>query len=385
MFEPIVLMRCLIDGFVIILMCFVLLRNVADYGHQAKNLAFCNLCIAIIAELGLDIVCWLVDEIPGIPALRYINIAANILYIFNCGMVAYLWFYYVCIRIEKTDKHKITKILELSPLILLAVASVSSIWTKVVFYVDASNVYHGGKLFFFQLIVGLVYLLFSTIKVLKRIQTERQKYVRQELLTLLIYFVLNLSGGLLELLFPLYPFTWPVTALSLTMVYINLQSYQVSIDELTGLNNRRRFDYYMSSSLSNLSDNEKVYLLLGDINSFKMINDKFGHAEGDDALICIAKILKDVAGRYKAFAARYGGDEFAIVARGETYSDALKIQQDIHAELARQNDTSDRLYNLTLSIGIGEYSAQSQKSIIELIKEADDNLYIEKKKMKKER
>lgn len=383
MFEPITIMRCQIDVFAIILMGYVLFRSKKDYGHQAKNIAFCRLNTAIIIELALDIVCWLVDEIPGITAIRYINIIANILFFTNGGLIAYLWFYYVCIKIDKPDARPLFHIITLIPLALLAIVSVSSIWTKAMFYIDSSNTYHDGPLIYAHLIVGFGYLLYATIKVIKRICIEHNKHTRQELLTLLLYFILNFIGGILEMLFPLYPLTWTVAALSLAMVYSNLQSYQISIDELTGLNNRRRFDYYLNSSISSLSDEENMYLLLGDINSFKMINDKFGHIEGDRALICVAKTLKNIADRYKAFMARYGGDEFAIIVRGGTYADAMKIQQDIQEEFARQNSTSDRLYKITLSIGIGEYCARNQTSIMQLIKEADEQLYIEKSRLNK--
>lgn len=70
MFDTTTLLRCQIEAFAIILLCYVLFRSRNDYGHQATNIAFCKLNMAIIAELLLDIVCWLVEGIPGIPALR---------------------------------------------------------------------------------------------------------------------------------------------------------------------------------------------------------------------------------------------------------------------------------------------------------------------------
>lgn len=319
---------------------------------------------------------------PGNTGSQIVNIIANVLYIFNSALVAYLGFDYVSVKIAKPYKRRISQIMILIPLMFIVVLSVSSIWTKTVFYVDASNIYHSGPLIYSHLIIGFGYLLFTAIKVLSRIQIEHQKYVRNELLTLLIFFVFCFFGGLLEMLFPSYPFVWTFSALSLTMVYSNLQSYQISIDELSGLNNRRRFDYYLNSTVSHLSSNDKVHILLGDIDSFKTINDKFGHVEGDHALVCVATILKDIAGRHKAFVARYGGDEFVFVVREKEYSDAMKIQENIQIEMEKHNAISNKLYKITLSIGIGEYCAENPKSIAQLIGEADENLYIEKERMK---
>ena len=66
-----------------------------------------------------------------------------------------------------------------------------------------------------------------------------------------------------------------------------------------------------------------VYML--DVNSFKLINDNYGHAEGDHALMAVAESLMILARDYHLFVSGYGGDEFTIVDYGEVSNEPEKI------------------------------------------------------------
>jgi len=383
MFDTAALIRCEADILSIILLCYIRIQNNNSYGRQAKSIAFGRLVIALMAELVFDMAIWLVDGIPDSTVFRYANIVFNILYMVNSGVVTYFLYYYVCSEISITsEQNRTINILIKLPLLVLAVFSLSSIWTGAIFEIDESNIYHDGSLMFIQVVVAYGYLFIAVCKVLYHRRLEVQKYRRQELSALLLFFVFPAIGGILELSFETLPLTWPVLALALAIIFIKLQGYQISIDELTGLNNRRRFDYYLSAAVDDLSGDDCVLLLLGDVNSFKTINDKFGHVEGDKALKCVSDTLKGVLRHHNTFIARYGGDEFAVVIRRGTYSDAEQVKHEIQKEFSRQNETTNRIYKLTLSIGIGQCSADNKKTIKQLIQEADDNLYKEKEQMK---
>ena len=145
-------------------------------------------------------------------------------------------------------------------------------------------------------------------------------------------------------------------------------------DALTGMNNRRKADEYLSEKLSNVSESEPLYLYMGDMNNFKTINDTYGHTEGDEALILCSHVLKSVIGRYNGFAARFGGDEFLMVCypdkSGQTDPDSLVRDVDSLLEA----ESADKPYRLSMSIGY-TLCANPKESLSVCIKRADEMLY----------
>lgn len=79
-------------------------------------------------------------------------------------------------------------------------------------------------------------------------------------------------------------------------------------DVLTGLYNR----VFLEEEMGRLADDEDLCIILGDVNGLKLVNDAFGHREGDRLLVRIANILRRAAGE-ESIVARWGGDEFAII------------------------------------------------------------------------
>ncbi len=99
----------------------------------------------------------------------------------------------------------------------------------------------------------------------------------------------------------------------------------ISIDPLTQLNNRNRMEQHLFECVR--SQDVNMHLLVLDVNRFKKINDEHGHAQGDLALKSIANCLKESCIEKSDFIARYGGDEFVIVYKG---NDVEGLCQRIH-------------------------------------------------------
>ena len=85
-----------------------------------------------------------------------------------------------------------------------------------------------------------------------------------------------------------------------------------SLDELTGLPNRRYFNLEIERALNLPQRGVPVCLLMIDIDGFKNINDDYGHAYGDRMLHLFSKAIRQVA-RKSDFATRLGSDEFAVI------------------------------------------------------------------------
>ncbi|MBK5295738.1 MAG: PAS domain S-box protein [Vicinamibacteria bacterium] len=152
------------------------------------------------------------------------------------------------------------------------------------------------------------------------------------------------------------------------------------IDDLTKLYNRRGFLTLAERHLK-LAARKKtgVFLLFADLDGLKLINDTFGHLEGDRALIDAADILRN-SFRSADIIARLGGDEFTVFPiEAATQSASILIGR-LDEHLQRHNEVNkSRGYRLALSVGIARFEPDSSWSIDQLLEHADKALYQQKR------
>lgn len=141
-------------------------------------------------------------------------------------------------------------------------------------------------------------------------------------------------------------------------------------DTLTGLYNRRYFD--MKFDEIDNSDFYPVSIIIADVNGLKMINDTFGHSEGDNILKLTADILKNACDESDIIA-RIGGDDFAVLLPRTIKSQAELVISDIYELLTKQTMVMDVSISMGLAVKID--SVQSKE---EVVKEAEDNMYTNK-------
>ena len=123
-----------------------------------------------------------------------------------------------------------------------------------------------------------------------------------------------------------------------------------------------------------------VMIMFIDMDNLKKINDKHGHEEGDEALKAIAKAMKSVCDLGKnQIPARFGGDEFIIIAADMTKEQAEKMERDISDYLDGMNQSSGKPYQVTVSTGFCIARAESEESFTKLISMADQVMYHNKK------
>jgi len=151
-------------------------------------------------------------------------------------------------------------------------------------------------------------------------------------------------------------------------------------DPLTGVYNRHVLDEFLERELTRSKRyNRPIGVLLIDVNRFKQVNDRFGHAMGDKVLQAVADILQHNV-RNSDIVIRYGGDEFLIVLP-ETDGETELVKERILAEVARRNKANPLLdFPVDLAIGSVHWTLDSGKSMEEVLVEADRLMYEDKEK-----
>jgi len=158
----------------------------------------------------------------------------------------------------------------------------------------------------------------------------------------------------------------------------------VITDELTGLHNRRGFTILSEQQLNVASrDNRMLTLLYADLDNMKQINDNFGHAAGDTALVDAAHILRN-SFRKSDVIGRIGGDEFAVLLAGNPDSDNVIIEH-LRNNVRIFNARNERSYELSLSTGIAHYDPEHSCTLDELLDRADRAMYEQKNLKRKSR
>ncbi len=166
------------------------------------------------------------------------------------------------------------------------------------------------------------------------------------------------------------------------MVERELAAVQLAtLDQLTNISNRRGFIMLAQHSLHLCSRQHiPASLVFMDIDKLKPINDSFGHAEGDRALVIFAQKIASVCRESDVFA-RLGGDEFTVLLTNTSKARAEKIIARLQQSVSHYNDANDHGYDIEFSSGIVEYQPGSHPTVESMLADADSLMY----KLKKSR
>ncbi len=159
-------------------------------------------------------------------------------------------------------------------------------------------------------------------------------------------------------------------------LHITLEQMVVS-DPLTGLHNRR---YLMDRMLQEMQRSDRhgepLALAMIDLDAFKPINDQFGHVLGDKVLRAVGSAISKSV-RVSDIAARYGGDEFAVILPQTPAEGAMRVCERLLrniSEIVLQDETG-RTFRITASLGLAYYPADDVETPEDLVHSADGALY----------
>ena len=245
------------------------------------------------------------------------------------------------------------------PAILLAIVNIISIFTGIVFSINDEGEFVRGFLGYLPFIMIGLYGIFLTYLLFKHSNGQITEIIPNVFLVFVLFTDLLLPFILKSDFSKIFCTT---VAIALFIYYVFQILQLTKKDALTGLLNRQA--YY--ATLDNTSSDITALISL-DMNGLKKINDNYGHAAGDEALVSLAISFSRALNR-KQLAYRIGGDEFFIICKKCSNEEVMELIDRINKNVSETNYTCSLGYSFR----------DNNKTIDDMIKESDAMMYREK-------
>jgi diguanylate cyclase (GGDEF)-like protein len=282
-----------------------------------------------------------------------------------------LWLLYVHVQVFQDEK-KTRRLIY--PLLTINVVNTVMIILNHFFgwyyYIDSDNIYHRGPLFLLSALITVALIVVAFVLII----ANRKKIEKKHYFSLVFFAVPPSVCIILQIIYYGMSLMLNSVVLSLLMVSLNIQNHSMYTDYLTGVNNRNKLETYLKEKISTSTEDKTFSAIMIDLNSFKSINDNFGHDMGDNALRVFAKLLNSCI-RANDFIARFGGDEFFIVLDISDRIALEEIVRRINVCVEKYNESNDYPYKLDFSMGYAVYDYHSHMKVEEFQKQIDILMY----------
>lgn len=352
---------------ILLITMFLTIKN--PVGDKSSN----NRYISMLALTMILLVLEIFTVLMSLSSSRTLVIPHRIANVLGFALSPVVPFILSCLPSSKKRRFK-TMFLHL-PLLINIIMCVLSYKTGWIFFVDNNNKYSRGDLFLIPMIISAFYFVFLMLDIRKSIINYKNENNK---LIILICF-LPIIGAVLQIAFKDILLIWGNMAISLVVYYILLSEIQFRYDPQTGVKNRLAFEKEMKKYSKNEKDMAIVVL---DINCLKIINDKYGHKEGDNVIINAAHIIKksfiDIGETF-----RIGGDEFCVICEDATKGGIEAALTKFEVLLAIVN--KDRKIKIQVAYGYDSFRKGEDESIFSVFSKADSAMYDHKARCKRSR
>lgn len=333
-----------------------------------------NRCLMVMMVLAftnclIDPISYSLDGHPG-ALNRFLVTFGNAWLYIALMMAAEFWVHFVEVHLNGSISKRHLWTLK-AFVIVGAALMVVNFFVPIVFEVDANNVYHRKNLFFYYVAVDYLFMMDSLVSYLH----SKYRGGSLKFFPIWVYILPVFAGGVAQTLFYGVSVSYVSLAVAVAGVLASLQNERIFRDSLTGLYNRAYLDYLLKK-YSRRKKNLVSGIML-DLNDFKRINDEFGHAVGDEALINAASILKKVVGEL-GLVIRYAGDEFIIFVNSQDDAVIEDVMNRARAALRKFNEVSGAVYVLSAAMGSCKLDF-SEMRVDAFINEIDRRMYEEKR------
>lgn len=373
----------LIDGISLIIVLYTALTSAFMLKDKNKSNTFLKIMLYIIFfSTILDALSYVFDTKYELFSVSNATIFNDIMIYICCsliriGLLAGLICFnlYFSYRLNGyVDKRRLY--IDNTMMLIAVIFLIVNIFTPIVFDVNNSSFSRGGFGYYLFYIFAFILLVD----------------------TLGFYLYVRIKGGLLKF-FPVWFFLLPMiiaaivqfflkdistiwggAALTVDFLFMALQNDTLYRDRLTKLYNRMFLDL-LKRVMEKTSRNKNFTAMMLDLNGFKLINDNFGHAIGDEALIVTGDLLREAVGAYGAVI-RFAGDEFIIILNTQEDHLINKIVKNIEQVFDNFNESKKAQYELSISVGYSKVDLKNS-SIDDVMKDIDEKMYLDKQEKHK--
>lgn len=357
------------------ILAILLRRSLKSLDQSTEARLFQAVIMAVMGYVFIDLVTGLQENDLFVMTRGQAGLL-NILFFDSSYLVSYLVFLYGEYRIGSSIYQKKRDMVIASlPFVLLLLITPLTLRYRFFFYIDEGGNYIKGAYYPVLLLGAYGYIIVMGIRALFK-GIQKKNYVLHDRITSLSTFVIfPLAAGILQALYTGISIICLGGTIAVLQEALSQQDSLITTDSLTRINNRSTLVQYMDRLLShfNPETDGHIYLLMMDIDDFKLINDTMGHLEGDRALVQLAEVLKKTADRYKSLIARYGGDEFCILLQVKKPEEKDIFIRQLKTNL-KDPVNVDGKFNLGVSIGCAEYTGMIY-NIPDFLAAADKQLY----------
>ena len=336
--------------------------------------------------LALNAVMLIADCLQFFPAgpsglVRNLREAAAVLV---CGLPVLICFFWT-LFVRCQVRQDFSTALRAAALLLVPTAAVAFLaffsgFNGLFFTMDAQSAARHGTYFWIYAAACAVLLAWAQVIMLQ----NRERLRRRFSASLFLCVLPPVLGAVLHPIFPGPSPAWPFMTFSLLLLFLDFQRGQLHTDHLTGLYNRWHLDTYLREWASDKKRHTMLAGIMTDLDSFKNINDRYGHITGDRALVDAGSILR-ASVRSSDFVCRYGGDEFIVMVEVRDRSELERVVTRIRANVERYNGENRMPFQMSLSLGYDVFDPGTGMTTRQFLRHIDQLMYRNKMSRKQQR
>ena len=363
----------------VIILAMILITDRMFHTKQEKQIWFSRAISAFILYFISD-ACWAAMLSGMFPKIRFFAVLFNYTNYILLSLMGYGLFAFIAVSGKMSFFNSIrNRRLCFIPVVVSVLFISIAYVTNPLFWINENNELNA---LYFPLMIAVpsLYLIAGfIISVAYALRSELREEKRRYLVIGSVPFGVMAFGMIQVVALNAPTFCFGCTIMWLWF-YIQNTKALISVDDLTHLNNRGQINRYLEQI--RYSEDSRVIILMIDIDRFKGINDRYGHAEGDRALVIVSDALRQTCDQINAsvFLGRYGGDEFTIIIQNPIDEDHTeRLITLLRNNLAEKRQENSLPYELDVSIGYDEVT-DGNDSVYACMNRADEKLYIDKRR-----